>query len=213
MLLVSLHMQKLPLHAESKFTVIGFSHKDSNYTKYFDAVCVCGNKRKLNASELLKRKSCGCSRTYIHLNRHMASKTSEYKTWQSMRQRCNNPNDGSYINYGKRGIRVCDTWNNSFENFLIDMGLKETPNHTLDRIDVNGNYTKENCRWADKKTQGNNRRNNIVIEYNGVKQTLTQWANMLNINPLTMVSRNRAKWPIEKMLREYTPSITTTVPR
>jgi hypothetical protein len=204
MLLVSLRMQKPTLHAESKFTFIGFSHKDSNYVKYFDAVCVCGNKRKLNQSQLLQRQSCGCTRTYDHLKKHMGSKTAEYKTWQGMRQRCNNSNDGAYSNYGERGIRVCDSWNNSFENFLNDMGKKPSANYTLDRIDVEGNYTKENCRWADKKTQGNNRRNNIVIEYNGIKQTLTQWANMLNVNPLTMVSRNRANWPIEKMLREYT---------
>jgi hypothetical protein len=196
-------MQKPTLHAESKFTIIGFSHKDSNYTKYFDAICICGNKRKLNATQLSKRISCGCFRTYDHLKKHMCSKTPEYKTWQGMRQRCNNQKDVSYSNYGKRGIKVCDYWNNSFENFLNDMGKKPSPNHTLDRIDVDGNYTKANCRWADKKTQGNNRRSNIIIEYNGIKQTLTQWANMLNVNPLTMVSRNRANWPIEKMLKEY----------
>ena len=196
-------MQKPTLHAESKFTIIGFSHKDSNYTKYFDAICICGNKRKLNATQLSKRISCGCFRTYDHLKKHMCSKTPEYKTWQGMRQRCNNQKDVSYSNYGKRGIKVCDYWNNSFENFLNDMGKKPSPNHTLDRIDVDGNYTKANCRWADKKTQGNNRRSNIIIEYNGIKQTLTQWANMLNVNPLTMISRNRANWPIEKMLKEY----------
>jgi hypothetical protein len=196
-------MQKPTLHAESKFTIIGFSHKDSNYTKYFDAICICGNKRKLNATQLSKRISCGCFRTYDHLKKHMCSKTPEYKTWQGMRQRCNNQNDVSYSNYGERGIKVCDYWNNSFENFLNDMGKKPSPNYTLDRIDVDGNYTKANCRWADKKTQGNNRRSNIIIEYNGIKQTLTQWANMLNVNPLTMVSRNRANWPIEKMLKEY----------
>jgi hypothetical protein len=109
-----------------------------------------------------------------------------------MRGRCNNLNDSEYHNYGGRGIKVYDEWNNSYESFkdyvskLSHYGEK---GYTLDRIDVNGNYEPGNIRWANAKTQANNRRDNHTIELNGLKLTLKQWSEKLNIPYSTLTNR------------------------
>jgi len=99
----------------------------------------------------------------------------EYISWIGMFQRCNNPNDRGYSNYGGRGIKVCDRWFQSFENFLADMGKKPTPSHTIDRIDNDGNYTPENCRWATMQEQCRNRRNNRRITFQGKTLCIIEW--------------------------------------
>ena len=116
-----------------------------------------------------------------------------------MLQRCNNPNNRQYHHYGGRGIKVCDNWL-TFEGFLADMGIK-SDGMSLDRIDPNGNYCKENCRWATNYTQQNNKRNNTFVEYNGKVQTLAQWARELDINYDTLVDRiSRYGWSAERAL-------------
>ena len=97
-----------------------------------------------------------------------------------MKSRCNNPNNNQYSDYGGRGIRVCERWS-TFENFLADMGERPTPKHSIDRIDVNGDYCPENCRWATKEEQNNNKRNCILVTYNGKTQNFKQWCKELNL--------------------------------
>jgi hypothetical protein len=119
--------------------------------------------------------------------------------WAKMRSRCNNPKCPGYINYGARGITVCDRWNHSFEAFLEDMG--EPPKgYTLDRIDVNKGYSKENCRWADSKQQANNRRSNVLLTIDGVTHTATEWAEINGLNPKTVRERLRRGWTPEEAL-------------
>ena len=95
------------------------------------------------------------------------SRTSEWRTWNSIQRRCYDKNEKSYKNYGGRGISVCARWLECFENFYADMGPKPTPKHSIDRINNNGNYEPSNCRWATAMEQGENRRDCIAVVYNG----------------------------------------------
>jgi len=90
---------------------------------------------------------------------HGLSNTVEYKAWKRMKNRCYNKNDNRYHDWGGRGIRVCDRWINSFTNFLSDVGLRPSDKHSLDRIDNNGNYEPNNCKWSTGSEQSRNRRN------------------------------------------------------
>ena len=122
--------------------------------------------------------------------------TKTYKVWERMKLRCYNKNRDRYKNYGGRGIKVCDRWKNSFENFYKDMGDKPEE-MTLDRIDNNGDYTPENCRWATHEQQVNNKTDSNYIEINGKKLTVTQWAKKLKVNPKTLFSRLNRGWSKE----------------
>lgn len=123
--------------------------------------CDCGIAIDVSSSSLSsgKNKSCGCfRREAMSQFRHGSVNTPEYNTWSSMLRRCNNANNRSYPRYGGRGIRVCDQWND-FVGFLRDMGRKPSPDHSLDRIDNNGNYEPGNCRWATRVQQSRNSTN------------------------------------------------------
>jgi hypothetical protein len=119
------------------------------------------------------------------------------KRWYSMIDRCYNEDSPHFTNYGARGIKVCDRWKDSLENFYNDMGDPPSPEYSLDRIDNDGNYCKENCRWATRKEQMNNRRNTKFITYNGETKPLSTWARDLNISYITLCGRLR-KWDVER---------------
>lgn len=124
-----------------------------------------------------------------------------YNTWLNIKQRCNNPTNTRYKNYGGRGIKVCEEWANnfiSFKNWAIKNNYND--NLTIDRIDVNGNYEPSNCRWISNKTQQNNRTNNRIIEFNGEKKTLKEWSETLNIKYNTLQKRLNKGWAIEVAL-------------
>lgn len=132
---------------------------------------------------------------------HRKTGTPEYLAWINIKRRCYNKNNASYPAYGGRGIVMCERWKNDFLAFLEDMGKRPTEQHSLDRIDVNGNYEPDNCRWALDNIQYNNKRNNVLLTHNGKTQTMSQWAKELGINNDTLWRRiKRANMPIERAL-------------
>lgn len=164
--------------------------------------CRCGAQALVQASKLMSGHtgSCGClqrERTAMSKTTHGRSGSRLYGVWLSMRNRCADPKDRSYIHYGGRGITVCSRWS-SFENFLADMG--EPPaGMTLERKENAGNYSPNNCVWAASKVQGNNKRNNRLITAKGKTQTLSQWADDLGMSAKTLASRvTQRGWSIAR---------------
>jgi hypothetical protein len=134
------------------------------------------------------------------------NRSTEYRSWESMRDRCNNPQSRYYKNYGGRGIKVCNRWLHNYKNFLSDMGRRPSHEYTLDRINNDGNYSPNNCRWTDWKTQNNNKRKiAMLIEFNGERKTFKEWANIYAMPEERLRLRiRRFKWTMEKAVS--TPS-------
>lgn len=144
--------------------------------------CDCGKRFLMQCRSDRGTKSCGCfaketARQLLigntHKRTHNAISTPEYKSWRQMKGRCNSRNHTEFSRYGGRGITVCERWN-SFELFLEDMG-KRPSGSSIDRIDVNGNYCPENCKWSTAKEQARNKRNNVVLTIDGESKTVAEW--------------------------------------
>ncbi len=144
--------------------------------------------------------------SHYHTHGHASDEqqTSEYRAWADMKNRCENPNIKNYTLYAARGITYCEQWK-LFTNFLADMGKKPSPKHSLGRIDNNGNYTPENCRWETREQQDNNRRDNIILEYNSERLTLTQWARRLGYSRNTINGRYRRGWNAQQIIEGTAP--------
>lgn len=127
------------------------------------------------------------------------NKTKEYNTWVMMRQRCYNPRNKDYKDYGGRGIKICKEWE-SFSVFLDDMGVAPSKSHSIDRMNNDGDYTPNNCKWRTCKFQCNHTRKNILITHNDQTKTLAQWSDTLNIGYSTLHKRYRLKWSAERIL-------------
>jgi hypothetical protein len=163
-------------------------------------LCDCGTQKNISSSDMVQGKinSCGCEHSE-RIGRasitHGKSKSRTYKLWMAMRNRCDRINQ----DYSCRGIIYDERWK-IFENFLEDMG--EAPDGlSLDRIDFNGNYHKANCRWATREQQANNTRANIFIEWDGKRQTRSQWEKEFGMRPTTLRTRIKAGWPMERALK------------
>lgn len=181
-----------------------------NAARAWECRCECGGNVTASTAQLRSgnTKSCGCLNRQRQHERgvaaypaiHGASKTPEFQSWNSMVHRCTNPKSRAYGNYGGRGIAVCDRWRNSFVNFLADMGPRPTPKHTIDRIDNNGPYSPDNCRWATRIEQARNTRRSIVLDFNGQSLTLFEWAERSGVPYKTLRSRVNARWNVERIL-------------
>jgi hypothetical protein len=153
-------------------------------------------------------KSCGClqeENAGRYQTTHGKTGTKIYNTYIGILSRCNKESSTSYPNYGGRGIKVCDRWLESFEAFYEDMGEPPTKLHSIDRIDVNGDYSPESCRWATAKEQSNNKRNHHKMTLDGRTQNMSQWAEELDIDPSGILSRLARGWSEEETLK--TPSL------
>lgn len=133
--------------------------------------------------------------------KHGMAGTRLYRIWIGMKNRCNDPKHVKYDDYGGRGITVCEAWEHNSKAFCDwAMANGYTDELTLDRVDVNGNYCPENCRWATWKEQHNNRRNNIVVTFNGKTQTLPRWAEETGIDHHKLFMRLSRGWSAERTL-------------
>lgn len=167
----------------------GLSHVQSTIVK-----CVCGRRMYRSRWGLARARNVGtdsglaCPTCRYHRN-------SEFGIWSAMKSRCANP---KVKNYGARGITVCERWLESFDNFIADMGKRPSRGHSIDRIDVNGNYEPGNCRWATKFQQARNRRSNRPITVDGRTMLLVEWANEAGLAPAVIAGRLHRGWSPER---------------
>lgn len=161
--------------------------------------CVCGRTTIKSYPDLvaLRAVSCGCKRK----GKHKMSNSPTYRSWRAMRLRCLDPDHHQYKNYGARNITISPLWVNDFVQFMKDMGERR-PGTTIDRIDNEKGYYKDNCKWSTPKEQQNNTRQCVMIEYMGRVQNMTQWCDELGLDRNRVGKRIIAGWdPIEAMIR------------
>lgn len=177
-------------------------NKNGSHSTAWVCQCDCGNIKTVVATSLLSgaTKSCGCLALQTRTT-HGKSKTRLYNTWTNIKQRCYNPNNNHYKNYGGRGIKMCDEWRydyDTFEYWAYQNGYNDSL--TIDRICNDGDYTPENCRWVTKVIQDNNKRTNVVIEYNGESHTIMEWSRILDIPYSTLQSRHKLGWSTKQII-------------
>lgn len=153
----------------------------------------CGGTHIRRLSNIKKHGTCGHKFEQLNYN-------NIYNAWRAMKKRCYLKSNHNYKNYGARGIKVCDEWMNpdTFYNWAIHNGYSK--GLSLDRIDVNGNYEPNNCRWVDMKIQQNNRRNNKYITYKGETKTMSEWADKLHLDYTLLKSRLINGWSFDKAI-------------
>lgn len=157
--------------------------------------CDCGNHCVTTGTKLRlgRKRSCGCL-IRDTVTTHGLTNTPEYHAWTIMKQRCTNPNNANYPRWGGRGISVCARWLTSFENFYADMGPRPDPDRSLDRRDNDGDYTPENCRWATRSQQGQNKRNNVLLTHRGITQCLAAWSRDVDLDEKVLSKRLQLGW-------------------
>ena len=196
-------------------TVLGFAgfKATKNRPGQWHVKCTCG-RITVACGYLISSgtiSSCGCKEVKRTLPAHFIhgmSGTPEFTSWASLKGRCCNPNNPSFKRYGGRGITVCERWLESFDNFYKDMGPRPSLKHSLDRIDVNGNYEPSNCRWATQKEQCRNTSANTIVTYNGKSQCAAAWEEELGFGRGRISHRLACGWGVEKA---FNTPIRTTV--
>ena len=189
-----------------RLAVVGRAPNDSHGRTKWKCVCDCGEITTPMAYHLKRgtTQSCGCLSREISIaknTKHGKSSSKLYSVWADMKDRCENKNNPAFENYGGRGVAVCDEWR-EFKPFLewaLANGYEESAERgkcTLDREDNDGNYEPSNCRWITMKAQGNNRRNNHMVTYNGETNTLAQWAELLGMSASTLYTRVSRGWDL-----------------
>jgi hypothetical protein len=178
--------------------------------------CSCGKEfeTQIRSVKNGRTSSCGCQKgvlvakaNTIHGHAGEGKRSPEYRTWQSMWRRVTDPTHQNYERYKQLGVTICEEWK-SFEKFLEDMGLKPDAARTLERVENNNGYYKENCRWATKKEQQRNKRNTTFVEYKGVKKSIPEWAELSGLTLATVYGRFvKQGWSIENTLTTPTKNI------
>jgi hypothetical protein len=181
------------------FKVVGVGDKTNSIRTYWECRCVCGAVAQIRQDTLKNeqgRNGCGC-KGWFHKSRagsryglsHGMYNTRLYRIWRGMRNRCNNSNDKKYYLYGKRGICICDEWNEfiKFKDWSLSNGYCD--DLSIDRMNSNGNYEPSNCRWSTIIEQNNNKRTNKIVEIDGVKHTIAEWSAITGVNYETLAGR------------------------
>ncbi len=200
----------------NRLFVLGIAEKPKHLKgrgSFWECKCDCGKIVYVrgNALKSNKTKSCGCYNIESFIKRnttHNLHNTSEHNSWAQMKDRCLNINNVNFKYYGGRGITVCDKWKNSFITFYNDMGPKPSKDHSLDRIDNNKGYSKNNCRWATKLEQVQNRNSIKYITYNKMTLNLKDWSRFITKNKNTSLVYGRVYngWSnIEAVSTPYIP--------
>lgn len=179
----------------NRWTVLGRAGTKDNGKAVWLCQCDCGTIKRVLGKQLRngRSRSCGCLQREITAAQstkhghavgltHGKKRSAEYNVWAGIKRRCYNEKDGNYHNYGGRGITMCDRWFDSFSAFYEDVGPRPSKEHSLDRIENNGNYEPGNVRWCRKDDQMRNQRTNRWIEYNGERRILTDWAIYLGVS-------------------------------
>lgn len=179
-----------------RLQIIKRIESDNKRYVMWECFCDCGKMTNVRTCDLRSgnTKSCGCYRSYVSGSiRKTHGKSSrdnkrvaEYDAWICMKSRCNNKNISNYSDYGGRGIKICERWEDSFDNFLSDMGEKPSPLHSVERRKNNLGYSPDNCYWATIEEQSRNKRNNRWYDHGGKRMILTDWAKYFKINPATL---------------------------
>lgn len=191
----------------TRLLVVSRAKSDRNGNAMWHCVCDCGNTTISHGFSLRNgaAKSCGCltteqlvSRITKHGMAARATRSSEYRTWGDVIQRCRNPNNSKWRLYGGRGIQVCERWLD-FENFLEDMGPKPSPKYSIERLDGNRGYEPGNCAWATIEQQNNNTSRNRMVNYKGSRMSLTMAIRVAGSTASHNTIRDRIKrgWSIE----------------
>jgi hypothetical protein len=200
--------------AYHRWTILGAVTAPSGQGRRVMCRCECGTERVVRHCDLVSgaSKSCGCwnKETQIkHGDARRGRCAPEYLIWVSMKSRCADPSDPHSRAHAGRGIRVCSRWQESYRDFLADMGRRPSSRHSLDRIDNDGNYEPGNCRWAMPATQTRNTRRARLLTVNGVTLPLAEWAERGGITLNTLNGRIKRGWTAEEavfgQLKLFTP--------
>ena len=190
-----------------RWTVIRRVESGAQGRVRFLCLCDCGTECVVYSNNLRSGRStgCGCRRKEaLRISRlvHGKKGTAEYEAWVALRRRCHDATNSGFAGYGGRGITVCERWDGprGLENFLADMGRRPSPDHSLDRVDNDGPYSPENCRWATRSEQQRNTRRNHVITMDGRSLTVAEWSHVTGISFTTICGRLRLGWSVERTL-------------
>lgn len=174
----------------------------------WNCVCDCGTELKVRGIDLAygRKPSCGCKRREAvskQMRTHGRSKTPEWSVWMSIKARCKLPTCVGYKHYGGRGISICKRWDEAFENFYSDMGPRPSKRHSIERIDVNGNYEPGNCKWGTWAEQVSNKRNTYFVQYSGERVALRKLYEMSSKSVSYVKFRDRVRigWDIDDALQ------------
>lgn len=194
-----------------RLTVLGMAEKRGKQPRWY-CVCDCGQRTVVAGPDLRDghTQSCGCLSADINtavfvthgatIGKAAGGRASpEFIVWSSMLTRCRNPRSKTFKHYGGRGVRVCERWQGSFENFLADMGPRPSIDHCIDRVDPDGNYEPSNCRWHPKSERNRNKRNSAWLELDGKRMLAIDWARELRISHATLFYRLK-KWGLRRAL-------------